>query len=96
MNIILTFIYLSMCMHSLLPTSLCLFKHLGQEWWCMPLISAVRRQKQENLYEFKASLVYIPRPKTPRATEKDPVSKSLGQKTGTWLSDSVPRFLTLN
>jgi len=32
-----------------------------RQWWCMPLIPAVRlvvRQSQEDLYELKASLVY--------------------------------------
>lgn len=27
--------------------------------WCMPLISAHERQKQADLYEFKASLIHI-------------------------------------
>jgi hypothetical protein len=27
-------------------------------WWCTPLISALRRQRQEDLCEFKASLIY--------------------------------------
>ena len=26
--------------------------------WCRPLISALRRQRQKDLFEFKASLVY--------------------------------------
>ena len=29
-----------------------------QVWWCCPLIPAVRRQKQVDFCEFKASLVY--------------------------------------
>ena len=28
------------------------------QWWHMPLISALRRQRQEDLHEFKVSLVY--------------------------------------
>jgi hypothetical protein len=31
---------------------------LGQAYWCMLLITAHRRQKQVDLCEFKASLVY--------------------------------------
>ena len=30
----------------------------GWEWWCTPLIPALRRQGQVNLREFEASLVY--------------------------------------
>ena len=30
----------------------------GPAWWHMPLIPSLGRQSHENLYEFKASLVY--------------------------------------
>ena len=32
---------------------------LEVEWWHMPFKSAFKRQKQEDLYEFEPSLVYI-------------------------------------
>ena len=32
---------------------------LGQVWWCTPLIPALGRQKQVDLCEFKARLVYM-------------------------------------
>jgi hypothetical protein len=32
--------------------------HLYQLWWCIPLILALGRQRQVNLCEFEASLVY--------------------------------------
>ena len=32
--------------------------YFGEAWWCMPLISALRRQKQADFFKFKASLVY--------------------------------------
>ena len=28
-------------------------------WWCMPLISTLRRQRQADLCEFELSLVYM-------------------------------------
>uniref|UniRef100_A0A8C6W909 Histone-lysine N-methyltransferase n=1 Tax=Nannospalax galili TaxID=1026970 RepID=A0A8C6W909_NANGA len=34
-------------------------KCLHRAWWCTPLIPALRRQRQVDLCEFKASLVYI-------------------------------------
>lgn len=34
---------------------------IGKMWWQMPLISALRRQRQE-IREFEASLHYIVRP----------------------------------
>jgi hypothetical protein len=34
-------------------------KHESQASWCMNLIAALRMQRQENLYEFKISLVYL-------------------------------------
>ena len=37
-------------------------------WWCMPLILALRRQRQVGLCEFKASLVYRVSSRKARAT----------------------------
>ena len=34
------------------------FLVLERQWWCTPLILVLRRQKQVDLCEFKASLVY--------------------------------------
>jgi hypothetical protein len=36
---------------------------------------ALRRQRQEDLYEFKASLIYIVSSKTTRITQRKPVAK---------------------
>ena len=42
----------------------------------MPLIPALRRQIQADLYEFKASLLYKASSRTARAvTQRNPVSK---------------------
>jgi hypothetical protein len=46
-------------------------------WWPMPLISALRRQRQVDLIEFEASLVYRVSSRTARATQRNPVSKKL-------------------
>jgi len=43
-------------------------KHLGQAWWCTPLIPALRRQRHTDLYEFEASLIYIVSSRTVRTT----------------------------
>ena len=37
----------------------------SQVWWCMPLIPALVRQKQGDIYEFEASLVYKVSPGLP-------------------------------
>ena len=31
---------------------------LARQWWCTPVIPALRRQRQGDLCQFKASLVY--------------------------------------
>jgi hypothetical protein len=48
----------------------------GWWWWCTPLIPALRRQKQADLCEFKASMVYRVSSWTDRATQRNPVSKN--------------------
>ena len=40
----------------------------GRAWWCMPLIPALKRQRQVYLCEFKASLIYIVNYKIARIT----------------------------
>jgi hypothetical protein len=42
--------------------------HRAGWWWCTPLIPALGRKKQVDLYEFKASLVYRVSSRTARAT----------------------------
>jgi hypothetical protein len=42
----------------------------------MPLISALRRQKQADLCDFKAILLYRVNLRTTRATQRNPVSKN--------------------
>ena len=44
-----------------------------------PSIQALRRQKQADLCEFKASLVYITSSRIVRATQRDRVSKRRGR-----------------
>jgi hypothetical protein len=45
------------------------------QWWYMPLILALGRQKQVDLCEFKASLGYRVNSRTARATQRTPVFK---------------------
>ena len=42
----------------------------------MPLIPALRKQRQMGLCEFEASLVYRASSRTVRATQRNPVSKN--------------------
>jgi hypothetical protein len=41
----------------------------------MPLISAPRKQRQEDFYEFEISLIYRVRSNTARATQRNPVQE---------------------
>jgi hypothetical protein len=43
----------------------------------MPFISASRKQRQEHLCEFEASLVYRVSSRTARATQRNPVLKTM-------------------
>jgi hypothetical protein len=43
----------------------------GQTWWCTPLIPALGRQRQVDLCEFEASLLYKVSYRTARATQKN-------------------------
>ena len=50
-------------------------------WWLTPLIPALRRQRQADLCEFKASLVYRASSRTgSKAIQRNPVSKNKKQK----------------
>ena len=49
----------------------------SRAWWRMPLIPALGRQRQVNLCEFEASLVYRESFRTPRATERNPGLKKI-------------------
>ena len=57
---------------------LCFVKKIVSAGWegHMPLIPALRKQKQVDLCEFEVSLVYIASSRTARAIEGDPVSKN--------------------
>ena len=52
------------------------------QWWCMPLIPALRRQKQRqmDLCEFEASLVYRVSSRKARATQRNPGGGGGGEK----------------
>jgi hypothetical protein len=44
----------------------------SQVWWCMFLILALRRQRQEDFCEFKTSLIYRESSGTARDTQRNP------------------------
>ena len=46
---------------------------MSQVWWCSPLMPAPGRQKQSELCEFEATLVYRDNSRTAKATQKNPV-----------------------
>ena len=48
---------------------------IRQAWWCRVLISALVRQRQADLSEFKASLIYKANSWAARATHRNPVFK---------------------
>ena len=47
----------------------------ARHWGHMPLIPAVRRQRQADLWEFEASLIYRVCSRTDWATQRNPVFK---------------------
>jgi hypothetical protein len=58
-------------------------------WWYMPLILALDRQRQEDLCEFKSSLIYIASSNTARTTLEGPCLKKqmeVGGKTFCYLN----------
>lgn len=44
-------------------------------WWHTPLFPAVRRQREVDLGEIKASLFYTETPSVAKATQRNPLSK---------------------
>ena len=50
-------------------------------WWCMPVISALRRQRQVDFcIQFKVILVYKVRSRTARAIQRNPVLKKTNKQ----------------
>ena len=43
---------------------------------CMPVIPVLRKQRQKDFCEFKASPVYVVNSRTARATQKNPVPEN--------------------
>ena len=46
----------------------------------MPLVPALKRQRQADLYEFKVNLVYRMSSRRARATQRNPVAKNQKKK----------------
>lgn len=55
------------------------FKKNRWMWWSKPLLPALGRQRQMDLCEFEASLVYI---EPVKATQRDPVEKERREHSG--------------
>ena len=50
-------------------------REINQAQWCTPLIPALGRQRQADISDFEASLVYTLSSRTARTKQRDPVSK---------------------
>jgi hypothetical protein len=50
-------------------------KQKPEQWWRTPLVPTLVRQRQVDLYEFKASLVYRVNSRTARTTQNFCVNK---------------------
>ena len=50
----------------------------AEQWWHMPLVPALRRQRQrqEDLCEFEVNVIYRVSSRTARATQRNPVLKN--------------------
>lgn len=46
-------------------------------WWCRALVLALRKQRWEEVCEFKASLTHTASSRTATAIESDPISKNV-------------------
>lgn len=57
-------------------------------WWCWSLIGTLRKQRQGNLCEFKASLVYIINSKRARTASEILFQKQTNQQTKLLISYS--------
>jgi hypothetical protein len=55
--------------------------YLAGQWWHTPLIPAHGRQRQGELCEFEASLVYRVSSRSAKATQRNPISKYLKNPT---------------
>ena len=62
-------------------TNMYTYIKIRQVWWHTPFIPALGRQRQANLCEIKASLVYRVSSRTSRTTQRNPVSKQTNKQT---------------
>ena len=62
---------------------------LCQVWWLKPLIPALGTQRQADICEFEASLVYRVSSRAARATQRNPVSKTNKQNKTKQKTDPI-------
>jgi hypothetical protein len=57
-------------------------------WWCRALSPGLWRKRQEDLYDFKACLVYKESSRITRATQRDPITELLRNISHTYMKIS--------
>ena len=71
------------------------YQSLAVWWWHSSLIPALRGQRQADICEFQASLVYKLSSRTTRATQRNPASKNKHKNRMSVIEDKIGEMDTL-